>query len=60
MDNKEYLHLHILIGNEKGQAFEGHLKEALVSATAEIVINPIYGDIDREFSKSIGLNIFKF
>jgi len=38
MDDKEYIHLYISIGDETGKAFGGHLNEAFVSTTAEIII----------------------
>ena len=33
---------------------------AIISATAEIQIQVIDGEIGREFSEDIGLNLFKF
>ena len=38
----------------------GHLNRAIISATAEIQIQVIDGEIGREFSEDIGLNLFKF
>lgn len=60
MKNQEYVHMHIALGDEKGQVFGGHLNEAIISATAEIIIDGIDGSIDREFNETIGLNILKF
>ena len=37
-----------------------HLNRAIISATAEIQIQVIDGEIGREFSDEIGLNLFKF
>ena len=37
-----------------------HLNRAIISATAEIQIQVIDGEIGREFSEDIGLNLFKF
>ena len=39
-------------------AFE--MNRAIISATAEIQIQVIDGEIGREFSQEIGLNLFKF
>ena len=36
------------------------LNRAIISATAEIQIQVIDGEIGREFSQEIGLNLFKF
>ena len=55
-----YLHLHIAAGDEEGLVHGGHLNRAIISATAEIQIQVIDGEIGREFSEEIGLNLFKF
>lgn len=60
MNGEFYMHLHMSAGDEKGQVFGGHLNEAKVSATCEVVINTIEGEVDRYFDKEIGLNLFKF
>ena len=59
MNNQEYVHLHILISDKTGKAFGGYLNKAIISTTAKIIIDVIEEDIDKEFSDSIGLNIFK-
>lgn len=61
MNNEPYTHLHAVIGNPQGSNCEGgHLNEAVISATAEIVIQIIEAEVGREFSEKIGLNLFKF
>ena len=47
-------------GDEEGHVHGGHLNRAIISATAEIQIQVIDGEIGREFSQEIGLNLFKF
>lgn len=47
-------------GDEEGLVHGGHLNRAIISATAEIQIQVIDGEIGREFSDEIGLNLFKF
>ena len=59
-DGDVYLHLHIAAGDEEGHVPGGHLNRAIISATAEIQIQVIDGEIGREFSEDIGLNLFKF
>lgn len=60
MDGKFYQHLHITLGDIEYNAFGGHLNEAIVSATAEIWIDIVDGEVDREFSDTVGLNLLKF
>ena len=50
--NKEfYSHIHMSAGNEQGQVFGGHLNKAIVSATCEMIIEKIYGNVDRRFNE---------
>lgn len=59
-DGKPYLHLHAVIGspaNEKVHA--GHLNSAVISATGEIVVDIIEGEVGRRFDAEVGLNLFK-
>lgn len=60
MDGKTYLHLHCVLADETYQTVGGHLNSAIVSATCEIVIDVIDGQVNRQFSEEIGLNLFKF
>lgn len=60
MEEKPYSHFHITVGDEKGLAHGGHLNEAVISATAEIIITKLSGSIDRRKSPETGLNIWKF
>ena len=60
MNGEFYTHIHMSAGNDKGEVFGGHLNKAIVSATCEMVINIIEGNVDRYFDEEIGLNLFKF
>lgn len=55
-----YCHLHMSAGDEKGQVFGGHLNEAIVGATCEMVIEEIDGKVDRFYEEKTGLNLFQF
>ena len=59
MNGAYYAHLHMSAGNDKGEVFGGHLNLALISATCEMVIRVIDGQIDRYHDEEIGLNLFK-
>ena len=60
MNGEVYLHLHANISDTKYNTYGGHLNAAVVSATAEIMIEAIDGEVDRAFSDEIGLNLYKF
>lgn len=61
MKTEPYLHLHAVIGSPyTSDCHGGHLNSAICCATAEIVVDIIDGEVDREFSEEIGLNLFKF
>ncbi|MBD7910787.1 MULTISPECIES: PPC domain-containing DNA-binding protein [Clostridium] len=60
MDDEPYLHIHATLGNIKGQCIGGHLNEARISATCEIIIQKIDGQVERKFDESIGLNVIEF
>lgn len=60
MNSKPYIHLHMSAGDKDGRVVGGHLKYAVISATAEIFIRVIEGKQERELSNDIGLNVFKF
>ena len=60
-DGKPYLHLHAVVGSPvMGKCHAGHLNAAVVSATCELVIDVIDGEVGRKFSDEIGLNLFEF
>lgn len=59
-DDLPYVHLHISVGTEGGLVYGGHLNEAIVSATVEMIISVIDGKVGRKFNEEIGLNLFDF
>lgn len=59
MNNEYYSHMHLSAGNDQGQVFGGHLNKAIVSATCEMVIQIISGEVDRYFDEKVGLNLLK-
>lgn len=60
MEGKPYLHLHAVLSNMEGEVFGGHLNEATISATGEIFLTIVDGQVDRAFNDEVGLNVFKF
>ena len=59
MDGQFYTHIHMSAGNDKGEVFGGHLNRAMVSATCEMIVNVIDGEVDRYADPDVGLNLFK-
>jgi hypothetical protein len=57
LDNKLVAHLHAVVSDWKTNSFGGHLNKATVSATCELIINPIEFKIVRKHDKEIGLNL---
>ena len=60
MNGEIYAHFHISIADEEGHVYGGHLTEAVISGTGEMVLTEIKGNVDREYDEEIGLNLFKF
>ena len=60
MDGAFYCHLHMCAADQEGHAFGGHLNEAVISATCELVVTCLPGRTDRVFSDEVGLNLISF
>ena len=60
MNGEYYAHLHMSAGDDKGAVFGGHLSRAVISATCEMIITLIDGQVDRKRDESIGINLFHF
>lgn len=60
MNEEPYTHVHVTIADEQGHAFGGHLTEAVISGTGELVLTELKGLVDRTFDEQTGLNIFQF
>ena len=59
MKGEVYLHLHIVLTDASYVAFGGHLNMGRIGATAELVIDLIDGQVDRERDEAVGLNLIK-
>lgn len=59
-DKETYIHVHLSFADTENKCFGGHCNSAVVSATCELIINIIDGEIDRKFSNKIGLNLINF
>ena len=59
-DNEVYLHAHINFSDETNSVYGGHLVRCNISATGEIIITKINGEVNRKLDENIGLNLMKF
>lgn len=58
MNGEVYLHIHAVFSDVTGACFGGHLKEAHISATAEVFIRRLDAEIGRFFdADDTGLNL---
>ena len=60
MNGEFYSHIHMSCGDSEGKVFGGHLNRAVISATCEMFIYIIDGEVDRFYDNDTGLNLFKF
>ena len=60
MNDAFYCPLHMCAADQEGHAFGGHLNEAVISATCELVVTCLPGRTDRVFSDEVGLNLISF
>lgn len=59
-DGVPYVHMHMTISDITGAVMGGHLSEARVAVTCEIVIRTAEGTIERGLDPVIGINLMVF
>ena len=59
-DAKPYLHLHAMLCDADMQTHGGHVNELRISATCEMVLRLIPGEVGRRPDEVTGLNLFAF
>lgn len=57
VDEKPFIHIHVVISNSSFECFGGHLKEAEVGATLEVKISEFDFRIERRTDDEIGLKL---
>src|SRR3990172_3671555 len=57
-EGKPYFHTHVTLGDKNSSTKAGHLYQATVGATLEIVFEKISGRVARKFNDEIGLKLF--
>jgi len=56
-DGKPLVHLHATLADAECRSYSGHLHEALIKATGEIIITPLPGELRRTKDPDTGLNL---
>ena len=59
-DGKPYLHLHATLCDANMQTHGGHVNELRISATCEMVLRLLPGQVGRKLDDVTGLNVFDF
>lgn len=59
LNDKLFIHAHMVVSDSKFNCYGGHLKEAVVGATLEIVLERLAGKAERKFDEEIGLNLLE-
>ena len=60
-DGGVYLHIHICLCDEAMNLHGGHLNECRISATCELFVRAISGQVNRRFdADGVGLNLYDF
>ncbi|MBS3735613.1 MAG: PPC domain-containing DNA-binding protein [Candidatus Bipolaricaulota bacterium] len=55
----EGVHPHVCLGTKDMKTYGGHLVEAVVAATCEIIVKPEPGGLDRYYDEEIGLDLLE-
>jgi hypothetical protein len=62
-ENKPYIHAHATFAYHEGdeaKMLSGHLLEAVIGLTAEIVLTPAPGKITRRYVEELGIRVWDF
>lgn len=57
VENKPFIHAHVVVSDDEFIAYGGHLKEGTVGASCEIYLTDFGIDIKREFDEVTGLKL---
>ena len=56
-DNKPMIHCHITLANKNLNVFGGHLQEAIIGVTCEIILHKLDSEITRKLDKEFNLKL---
>ena len=64
LDDKPFLHAHAVFAyhdaDGKASVLSGHLLEAVIGLTGEIVLTPADGQIRRRYDETLGIRVWEF
>lgn len=60
MNGEVYLHAHLSASTLEGKTIGGHLNQAIISGTCEMVLEPMEGSVGHRKSPITGLNEWDF
>lgn len=60
VEGEPFIHAHIALGDAQMQLVGGHLKEAQVAVTLEVMLRVYGGAIERKLDHDIGLKLLNF
>lgn len=59
VENQTYLHTHGTFSDAEMKSWAGHIKKMIIAATGELFLIQLDGEIEREYSEEIGLNLLR-
>lgn len=59
LDNKHIVHAHGTFSRKDLSVIGGHIKKLIVSATAEVTLTKLEGNLTRKFDEATGLNLLQ-
>ncbi len=57
MEGKPFLHMHVTLADENFQLLGGHLSEAEIGVTGELILEPFDGVLEIKIIQETGLNL---
>lgn len=57
VDGERFIHIHAALGTEDYHVYGGHIMNAIVGPSVEVMITPLEGTIHREYDEETGLKL---
>lgn len=57
LDGKHFVHAHMSLSDKETKAIGGHLKEAVISGTLELIFTDFKMTLNRKYDSETGLNL---